>query len=347
MINQTEALVAIDVNSGKSTREFSIEETALNTNLEAADEIARQLKLRDLAGLIVIDFIDMEERRNNRRSNAPQGCVELRPGAHPGRPHQPLRPHGNVAAAPAYGRARGLDLAVPALPGHGHHPFDRRAWRLPCCAALEDASWRARARSLIATTTPTVALYILNNKRTFIIDMESRTGLPIVVSGSDKMQGANFTIEKGAAPVAPQRRIERTAVKMEWGFEGEAEAEAEAEAEEDIEIDLLEVEFEAEADEGDREDEGRTEAGAPQGEDGRRGRRRRRRRGRRGDRPESGEQPREDQGVRGLRSDNDAGPEFDGPGEDDEAGSDLPEEVGGAGGRNRGRRSRCQWRRGR
>ena len=67
VINQTEALVSIDVNSGKATREFSIEETALNTNLEASEEIARQLKLRDLAGLIVIDFIDMEERRNNRK----------------------------------------------------------------------------------------------------------------------------------------------------------------------------------------------------------------------------------------------------------------------------------------
>ncbi len=66
VINQTEALVAVDVNSGRSTREFSIEETALNTNIEAAEEVARQLKLRDLAGLIVIDFIDMEERRNNR-----------------------------------------------------------------------------------------------------------------------------------------------------------------------------------------------------------------------------------------------------------------------------------------
>ena len=67
VINQTEALVSIDVNSGKATREFSIEETALQTNLEASEEIARQLKLRDLAGLIVIDFIDMEERRNNRK----------------------------------------------------------------------------------------------------------------------------------------------------------------------------------------------------------------------------------------------------------------------------------------
>ena len=66
VINQTEALVSIDVNSGRSTREHSIEDTALNTNLEAAEEIARQLRLRDLAGLIVIDFIDMEEKRNNR-----------------------------------------------------------------------------------------------------------------------------------------------------------------------------------------------------------------------------------------------------------------------------------------
>src|SRR5690606_29623844 len=66
IINQTEALVAIDVNSGRSTREHSIESTALQTNLEAAEEVARQLRLRDLAGLIVIDFIDMEEKRNNR-----------------------------------------------------------------------------------------------------------------------------------------------------------------------------------------------------------------------------------------------------------------------------------------
>ena len=66
VINQTEALVAIDVNSGRSTREHNIEDTALRTNLEAADEVARQLRLRDLAGLIVVDFIDMEESRNNR-----------------------------------------------------------------------------------------------------------------------------------------------------------------------------------------------------------------------------------------------------------------------------------------
>src|SRR5437763_16305022 len=66
VLNQTEALVAIDVNSGRATREHHIEDTALKTNLEASEEIARQLRLRDLAGLIVIDFIDMDEGRNNQ-----------------------------------------------------------------------------------------------------------------------------------------------------------------------------------------------------------------------------------------------------------------------------------------
>ena len=69
VIDQTEALVAIDVNSGRATREHNIEDTALKTNLEAAEEVARQLRLRDLAGLIVIDFIDMEERKNTRPSS--------------------------------------------------------------------------------------------------------------------------------------------------------------------------------------------------------------------------------------------------------------------------------------
>ena len=77
MINQTEALVSVDINSGKATREHNIEDTALKTNLEACDEIARQLRLRDLAGLVVIDFIDMEENRNNRAvERRTEGCAE-------------------------------------------------------------------------------------------------------------------------------------------------------------------------------------------------------------------------------------------------------------------------------
>ena len=92
VINQTEALVAIDVNSGKATREHNIEDTALKTNLEASEEIARQLRLRDLAGLIVIDFIDMDERRNSRLvERRLEGIAPPRPRADPGRAHQPFR----------------------------------------------------------------------------------------------------------------------------------------------------------------------------------------------------------------------------------------------------------------
>ncbi len=130
VINQTEALVAIDVNSGRSTRERGIEETALKTNLEAADEVARQLRLRDLAGLIVIDFIDMESRRNNAAGReAAEGRAEGRPRPHPDRLHQPFRPDGDepAAAAPVAG---GDQLhRLPALRRHraGAHDRDVRA----------------------------------------------------------------------------------------------------------------------------------------------------------------------------------------------------------------------------
>ncbi len=120
VIGVTEALVAIDVNSGRATKEGSIEQTALKTNLEAADEVARQLRLRDLAGLIVVDFIDMDERKNNAAVEKRfQGQAQDRPRPHPGRPHLGLRPSGNVAPTSPSGDARGHDPALPALPRHG------------------------------------------------------------------------------------------------------------------------------------------------------------------------------------------------------------------------------------
>ena len=119
VINQTEALVAIDVNSGRATREHHIEDTALKTNLEAADEIARQLRLRDLAGLIVIDFIDMDEKRNNRTvERRLKEALAPRPRAHPGRPHLAFRPAGDVAPAHPLERAGKLDREMPALRRH-------------------------------------------------------------------------------------------------------------------------------------------------------------------------------------------------------------------------------------
>src|SRR6185369_14115291 len=223
VINQTEALVSIDVNSGKSTREFSIEETALNTNLEAAEEIARQLKLRDLAGLIVIDFIDMEERRNNRKVETrlkdalrfDRARIQVGRISHFGlleMSRQRLRT----------GVLEGSTSQCPHCQGTGIIRSTESV-ALAVLRGLEDTIMAGTRAPLIATTTPSVALYILNNKRPFINDMEARLGLQIMVTGSDKLAGANFTIEKGAAPAQPQRRIERNVVNMESGFEGEDE----------------------------------------------------------------------------------------------------------------------------
>jgi ribonuclease E len=224
VVNQTEALVAIDINSGKSTREFNIEDTALSTNLEAADEIARQLKLRDLAGLIVIDFIDMEEKRNNR-------AVERR-----------------IKDALRFDRAR---IQVGHISHFGLLEMSRQRLRtgvlegsttkcahcegtgiirsvesaaLGVIRAIEDALIADGRSSLIAHCTATVALYILNNKRTFITDMEARYGISIAVQADDKLQGANHTIEKTSTPVQAPRRADRAAVNMDWGFDGETDA---------------------------------------------------------------------------------------------------------------------------
>jgi ribonuclease E len=274
VINQTEALVAIDVNSGKATREFSIEETAYHTNLEAADEIARQLKLRDLAGLIVIDFIDMEEKRNNRSVERrlkealrfDRARIQVGRISHFGlleMSRQRLRT----------GVLEGSTSQCPHCQGTGIIRSTESV-ALAVLRGLEDAIMAGTRAPLVATTTPTVALYILNNKRPFINDMEARVGLPIVVTGSDKLAGANFTIEKGAAPAQPQRRIERNVVNMESGFEGEEEGDV---------YEAGEAREEASQDRGREREQRSSDQGG-----GSRRRRRRRRGGRRGERDENG-----------------------------------------------------------
>ena len=228
VINQTEALVAIDVNSGKSTREFSIEETALATNLEASDEIARQLKLRDLAGLIVIDFIDMEEKRNNRSVERrlkdalrfDRARIQLGRISHFGlmeMSRQRLRTgvlEGSTSQC-AHCQGTGIIRSTESI-------------ALAVLRGLEDAITAGANTSLIATTMPAVALYILNSKRAYITEMETRHGHAISIVGSDRIQGANFTVERGAPSALPMHRPARAAVNMDWGFEGEGEEEAPA-----------------------------------------------------------------------------------------------------------------------
>ena len=228
VINQTEALVAIDVNSGKSTREFSIEETALATNLEASDEIARQLKLRDLAGLIVIDFIDMEEKRNNRSVERrlkdalrhDRARIQLGRISHFGlmeMSRQRLRTgvlEGSTTQC-AHCQGTGTIRSTESI-------------ALAVLRGIEDAITASSSAPIIATTTPAVALYILNSKRAYVTEMEARHGFPVTILGAERIQGANFTIERGVATALPQRRPERAAVNMDWGFEGEGEDQAPA-----------------------------------------------------------------------------------------------------------------------
>ena len=352
VINQTEALVAIDVNSGKSTREFSIEETAYNTNLEASDEIARQLKLRDLAGLIVIDFIDMEEKRNNRSVERrlkdalrfDRARIQLGRISHFGlmeMSRQRLRT----------GVLEGSTTQCPHCQGTGIIRSTESV-ALAVLRGIEDALMAGHPSSLIATTTAQVALYILNNKRKFITELEAHHGISISVQASDKLQGANFTIEKTQARTdAPPRRSERTAVNMDWGFEGEDDGAAEA-VEDERPSASDGVRFIGETDDeeaepdrpriregrgrrdearGEGRDEGRGEARGEgreardngNGEDGGRGRRRRRRRGRRGgERSGRGEERADDRGeIRAVAN----GPDTD----DGDEGDDFGPETAG------------------
>jgi len=281
VINQTEALVAVDVNSGKSTREFSIEETALSTNLEAADEIARQLKLRDLAGLIVVDFIDMEEKRNNRAVERrlkdalrhDRARIQVGHISHFGlleMSRQRLRT----------GVLEGSTSQCPHCQGTGIIRSTESV-ALAVLRGIEDHLMKGPVTSISVLTTASVALYILNHKRGFITEIEQRYGIFVSVQASERMQGANFAIERTSEPTAAPARAQRSVVSMDWGFDG---AEAEEEGEERPEPRAPEV---REAREG--------AAGEEEGGEPRSRRRRRRGRGRR-DRQEGGGEAREPRG---------------------------------------------------
>ncbi len=318
VINQTEALVAIDINSGKSTREFSIEETALNTNLEAADEIARQLKLRDLAGLIVIDFIDMEEKRNNRSVERrikdalrfDRARIQVGRISHFGlleMSRQRLRT----------GVLEGSTTQCPHCQGTGIIRSTESV-ALAVIRALEDTLIANGRSSLVATTSAGVALYILNHKRAFVVDMEHRYGVSVTVQASDKVQGSNFTIEKSNLPLIAARRPDKAAVNMDWGFDGETDAPSAPEAHiEEVEID----EAEDVAVEGRGPDEA-TNGDAPRGR-----KRRRRRGGRRDDRGDDRSEQRTS-GTQSQPADEDERPsrqptgELEELGDNDEAGAE-------------------------
>ena len=201
VINQTEALVSIDVNSGRSTRERNIEETAVKTNCEAADEIARQLRLRDMGGLIVIDFIDMDEPRHdaqverrlkeamkNDRARiqvgriSPFGLLELsRQRLHPSL----IETHFHTCAhCLGTGLVRSIESAS-----------------LLVLRAIEEEGIKHRAAEISVTVAGNIALYILNQKRGMLIDIEQRYGFSVRLQADDSL-------------IAPEHRIERIRAKL-------------------------------------------------------------------------------------------------------------------------------------
>ena len=271
VIAQTEALVAIDVNSGRATRERHIEETALKTNLEAADEVARQLRLRDLAGLIVIDFIDMEESRNNH-------AVERR-----------------IKEALKNDRAR---IQVGKISAFGLLELSRQRLRpslqettfVPCrhCGgtgmvrsvesaavhvlrAIEEEGIRRRSSEVTVFVPTPIALYILNQKRAALAAIEARYDFAVQLAGDDDLIPPAFRMERIKAEARTDEPA-HVAVTMDDNLAARLSAE---------EADPVE-------EEEDEAEESEAEAEAPRGEDGAEGegnggkRRRRRRRKRKG-----------------------------------------------------------------
>ncbi|MDA0785964.1 MAG: ribonuclease E/G, partial [Proteobacteria bacterium] len=194
VISPTEALVAIDVNSGRSTRERNVEQTAYRTNLEAADEVARQLRLRDLAGLIVIDFIDMDVSRNNhaverRMKEAMKsdrariqigrisafGLLELS--------RQRLRPSLHEAHTQSCPVCQGTGLMR-----------SKESTSMSILRELEEEGQRKRAKVVTVTTQTEIALYLLNQKRTSLQDLEDRYGFSVQVMADASLTAADYEI---------------------------------------------------------------------------------------------------------------------------------------------------------
>ncbi len=265
IINQTEALVAIDVNSGRSTKEHSIEDTALQTNLEAAEEVARQLRLRDLAGLIVIDFIDMEENRNNR-------AVEKRLKDH----LKNDRARIQVGRISHFGllemsrqrlRASVLESTMQVCPhcGGTGHVRSESSVALLVIRAVEEFLLKDSRCHITVRTPISTAIYVLNHKRSTLLDLENRFGLTITVEADDSVRAQHYAIVKGAVAERPA------------GFAPAAAPVYPEEVEDEIE-DV------AEEDDGAEEEAPASQAAARNGDEAddqrRRKRRRRRRKGR-------------------------------------------------------------------
>ena len=277
VINQTEALVSIDVNSGRSTREHHIEDTALKTNMEAAEEVARQLRLRDLAGLIVIDFIDMDEKRNNRSVERKlSDCLRQdRARIQVGR----ISHFGLLEMSRQRIRASVLESSTEPCPqcGGSGHVRSVSSVALQLLRGLEEILMKGATHNLVVRTRTDVALYVLNHKRGHLRDLENsfKVTLAIVADATVSAQ-QSFVIDRGeqvhtleAAKALLAAQVAAFPAHVEEAFEDEEPFDVEAEVETEETEGLADDQPAGEAGDGNETDA-----------DGRKRKRRRRRRGR-------------------------------------------------------------------
>jgi ribonuclease E len=288
VINQTEALVSIDVNSGRATREHHIEDTALKTNLEAAEEVARQLRLRDLAGLIVIDFIDMDEKRNNRAVERKlSDCLRQdRARIQVGR----ISHFGLLEMSRQRIRASVLESSTEPCPhcGGTGHVRSVSSVALQLLRGLEEILMKGATHNLVARTRTDVALYVLNYKRGHLRDLEASFKVTLSVIADASVNGPqSFIIDRGeqvhtleAAKALLAAQLAASPPQLEEAHDDDEPFDVE-----------LESDVETEETEGLADEVSAGEADTAEG--GHRRRRRRRRRGRGGDAREAGP-PRED-----------------------------------------------------
>ena len=331
VINPTEALVSIDINSGRSTREHNIEQTATATNLEAAHEIARQLRLRDMAGLVVIDFIDMDNSSNVRKVEKAmkEALKNDRARIQVGR----ISAFGLMEMSRQRLRTGVLEASTVQCPHCEGTGLVRTASSagLSALRLIEDEAARGRGSLITLRASQEAAFYVLNKKRADIAEIEDRYGVTVEILSDGELEGARMSVEASGPPPAHAPRFEKLVEEpededyVEELDEEEEELEAEAEGDRRGERDEGEGrgkrrrrrrgrgrgrrEEQGEGAEGETEGEGEAEAGdAGEGEDGeeapvaegearhdgRKRRRRGRRGGRRGDRVENGEEAGDD-----------------------------------------------------
>jgi ribonuclease E len=348
VINQTEALVSIDVNSGRATREHSIEETARKTNLEAADEVGRQLRLRDLAGLIVIDFIDMEESRNDREVEK-----RLRDAVKNDRARVQI---GKISQFGLMEMSRqrlragvvaGSTVACPHCGGVGLvRSVESSALRV--LRALEEEGEKAKSASVCVKVPTEIVIYVLNQKRREVARLESEYRMEITFLPKEGLPAGEFEIERLKSRDPGDRPKSHAGIESGFVHSDEPEPDYVEEVDEE---DLIENGQDDAPDSGEEdvaaEGDGEAKSGARGEGDGRRRRRRGGRgRNRRDGQPRSEGQPRGDQPPRESQPEGvaDEGEDADG-GDDTETSAPGengagPQQAGEGGRRRRRRRGR-------